>query len=209
MKLKVCGNTSLEQVRTWSAAGVDFAGFIFYPPSPRYVVGKVDAAQLRELPIKKIGVFVNETPGAILETAATYALDMVQLHGNETTADAAVVARVLPVIKVIKAGVQSIAAMQATMDAHAGIATYFLFDTDSKAHGGSGKKFDWQQLEFLQLTLPAFLGGGLLPADATALLALQQRVPMLFCADVNSGFETAPGIKNIEQVKKFKDEIAR
>src|SRR5687768_12937745 len=88
MKLKVCGITSLAQLQDLHLLGVDYAGLIFYEGSKRYAGQKIasDAAAIRDVPIKKIGVFVNESKDQILQTIRNFGLWGVQLHGAETAA---------------------------------------------------------------------------------------------------------------------------
>lgn len=82
---------------------------------------------------------------------------------------------------------------------------YFLFDTKTKQHGGSGKKFNWQLLEKYTGNTPFFLSGGIGPDDVEEIKGINH--PMLAGVDLNSGFEDEPGLKNIEKLKKFIEEI--
>ena len=82
---------------------------------------------------------------------------------------------------------------------------YFLFDTKSILHGGSGMKFNWNLIANYQLQVPFFLSGGLGPQDIPAINAFKH--PALHALDINSRFETEPGIKNMEQIRKFIKDI--
>ncbi|MDA3818517.1 MAG: phosphoribosylanthranilate isomerase, partial [Prolixibacteraceae bacterium] len=122
---------------------VDMLGFIFYPRSPRYVKGKIEPSEIARLPenISKVGVFVNEEEDEILANARTYHLDTLQLHGSESP----------EMCKSLKEkGFQIIKTFNLTrqndFEAYAPFCDYFLFDTPSERHGGTGAKFDWSLL---------------------------------------------------------------
>ena len=85
MRVKVCGMTQIEQVDKLADAGVAFAGFIFYPKSPRYVFKHMTTTQIRkENNINKVGVFVNSSIEEVLHMVDECRLHMVQLHGDES-----------------------------------------------------------------------------------------------------------------------------
>jgi phosphoribosylanthranilate isomerase len=106
MRVKVCGMTQLEQVRKLDEEGVDFAGFIFYSKSPRYVGRHFKAEQLKraKLRLGKVGVFVNSPYDELLRQVDEFGLDMVQLHGDETPRFCEQVANYVNVIKVFRLG---------------------------------------------------------------------------------------------------------
>lgn len=83
----------------------------------------------------------------------------------------------------------------------------FLFDTATAAHGGSGKRFDWKVLETYPFDKGFLLSGGLDEESAEEVLALRQQIPQLQGVDLNSKFEDAPGVKNIEKLKNFKSRL--
>ena len=85
------------------------------------------------------------------------------------------------------------------------VADYFLFDTKTPLHGGSGQKFDWRLLDKYTGHIPFLLSGGIGPDDAEEILKINH--PKLTGIDVNSGFEDEPGVKNIEKLKNFIDQI--
>ncbi len=78
---------------------------------------------------------------------------------------------------------------------------YFLFDTDSKAFGGTGKTFDWQILNEIEIPIPYFLSGGISLENIHQLSTINHQPLAL---DINSKFETEPGIKDLEKIKTFK-----
>ena len=181
-----------------AALAPDFLGFIFAPKSPRFV-GDVLAPELvRALPstIWKVGVFVNETTEHILATAHRFGLAAVQLHGHETAAQCEELNDAgLLVMKAFSVGA---AVDFAALLPYVPYCDFFLFDTKGAAPGGNGAIFDWNLLSAYNLPVPYFLAGGLGLEHATELAAL--RLPGLVGVDLNSGFETAPGVKDAGRV---------
>ncbi|MGV3527375.1 MAG: phosphoribosylanthranilate isomerase [Flavisolibacter sp.] len=202
MKLKVCGITSLEQLVQLEEMGVDYAGMIFYEKSPRYGREnlKADAEKIKSLRIKKVGVFVNAEEAEIREAIGEFGLDAVQLHGDETPEMAFSLKDRVEVIKVFRmAGEENIDELVAPFKS---ACDYYLFDTATKDYGGSGKQFDWSVLKNVAIEKPFFLSGGIGAADAEMLKNFEH--PWFFAADVNSRFETAPGMKDMKLIKAFK-----
>lgn len=180
---------------------IDIFGFIFYPPSPRFV-SPADLSNLRKLtdtPKSKAGVFVDAQADQILEIIRIAGLTHVQLHGSEPPG-------FCEMIK--KTGVTVIKAFRVDQyfdfgitKPYLGMVDFFLFDTRSEKPGGTGKKFNWQLLEKYDLNVPFFLSGGIGLADAESIKKLDH--PMLSGIDLNSGFEDGPGLKNFEKLKQF------
>lgn len=177
----------------------DLMGFIFYEPSPRYA-GAMPPEALDALSpqTKRVGVFVDAAHAAILDVAHRFALDLVQLHGAETPEMCVELRRSFGVIKAF--GVASCEDVERTA-AYEGSCDYYIFDTAAPAHGGTGRKFDHSLLGSYRGDTPWLLSGGLGPDDAAHLAS---NIPAL-CAgfDINSRFETAPGMKNPEEIKQF------
>ncbi len=208
MNIKVCGVTDLKQLQQLDALNIDYAGFIFYKPSPRYVVGKIDAADVADadFDIKKVGVFVNETYDEIMRTVDAYELDIVQLHGDETPALCEKLSEKIELIKAFRINAENEMLIDHMIAEYDEPCDYYLFDTASLSskdeYGGSGQKFNWHALEKAHIEKPFFLSGGLAPDDATAINAFKH--PDFFGVDINSQFETEPGIKNLTSIIKFK-----
>lgn len=199
MKIKVCGITKRSDLETLVELGADYAGFIFYNRSPRFVGNKLDGRTVREAGknIGKVGVFVNADVQQVLQTVKDYGLDAVQLHGDESIAFCQQVRLTVPVIKVFPVdatGFQNAAPYLPHSD-------YFLFDTAGKEYGGTGKQFNWELLNNYNLDKPFFLSGGIGPDDVEAIQ--RWRHPSLFALDVNSRFEISPGVKDMEKVAIF------
>lgn len=201
MRIKVCGITQMEQLRQLESMSVDFAGIIFYEKSKRFIGHKLEghASQIKVLPIKKVGVFVNAYAATIKKAVDTYGLAYVQLHGDETPDFCTELNDMVPVIKAFRIGRNENIEQQ--LKSYSAGCSYFLFDTDSKEYGGTGKKFNWSVLEHLDIQHPFFLSGGIGPEDVAAIRAFHH--PAFFAIDVNSCFETAPGVKNLDKVKDF------
>jgi phosphoribosylanthranilate isomerase len=200
-RVKVCGLTDAGNARLVADAGADFAGFIFYPRSKRFVGENPHPDLLMNLParVKKVGVFVDEKIETIIEIAQKYQLHMVQLHGAESAGfcyDLSI--KGISVMKAFGIGedfdFSSLTAYKDTCD-------YFLFDTKTMLHGGSGIKFRWETLGEYKLNLPFFLGGGIGPLDVQKVRNISH--PGFYAADINSRFEISPGLKDIETVKSF------
>ena len=201
MKIKVCGITGLEQLKQLQQLQVDYAGMIFYEGSKRYAVkGLQDQTpEIKKLGIKKTGVFVNADYKTILETIEAYGLDAVQLHGDETDEFCLELMDKAEVIKVFRIShQQNIDELVAPFQ---NVCHYFLFDTDTAAYGGSGKQFDWSVLKNASIGKPFFLSGGIGLEDVEKIKALKH--PYLHAVDVNSRFETAPGVKDMIKVQQF------
>lgn len=207
MKIKVCGNTDLEQLKELAYLKVDFAGIIFYEQSPRYALKRLKGEDIKslELSITKVGVFVNAGEDEIMQRVDEFGLDMVQLHGDET---ASFCNRISDHIKVIKAF--RIADYETNVDWLVSefdeVCDYYLFDKGSAGlYGGTGKKFNWNLLEKATIGKPFFLSGGIERGDAQALKKF--RHPFFYGVDVNSRFEAEPGIKDMQLIEEFITEL--
>ncbi len=200
-KIKVCGMRNLDNIRELVKLKPDYIGFIFYDKSPRYIGKKIDAEILDAIPpsIKKVGVFVNASEREMKNIIVQNGLNMVQLHGNESPETCQIMR--LCGIEVIKAfsvdesfGFHSIKSYQEGCG-------YFLFDTKTPKYGGSGKQFDWSLLDQHTFTKPVFLSGGIGVEDAEKIVQLNNKDIKVI--DINSRFETEPGLKDIEAIQKF------
>ena len=206
-KIKVCGLTQLQQIQELISLKVDFLGFIFYEKSPRYVLNHLNLKEIAEIPhFGKVGVFVNVTVENIIEIVEKAKLNFVQLHGDENEDFIERLRKRLKddvkIIKVIRIGneikkvfdsAQTDKYMLSTID-------YFLFDTDSKAFGGTGKTFDWNILNEFEIPKSYFLSGGISSENIHKRLTIKQQ-PMAL--DINSKFEIEPGVKDIEKIKEL------
>lgn len=197
--------TRPEQVTALADMGVDYIGFIFYPASPRYVGDKMRPEQIRALtgPFKKVGVFVNADRDKILETVEACGLDMVQLHGDEAPLLCEKIAENIPVIKAFRL-LNNDDVLYKILP-YREIVDYFLFDTNTQSFGGSGRRFDWNILANLTLEKPFFLSGGISEAHLPDLKVFRELsvAKSLISLDINSRFETEPGVKDLEKIQAF------
>lgn len=205
MRIKVCGMTLPEQVNALEDMGVDLAGFIFYPKSPRYMGFKIAAAKMKKIGgrIGKVGVFVNESFENIMKTVDDYRLDMVQLHGDETERFCDKLSDYVTVIKVFRPGTND--PIEWIAKPFNEYCDMFMFDTLGAGYGGTGKKMDWHILSGKQIEKLFFLSGGIEPGDEEKLktFATEPVAKKLFAIDLNSRFEIAPGIKDINKLQTF------
>lgn len=212
--LKVCGLTKPDQIRELISINVDFLGFIFYDKSPRYVLNHLSPEDIAQINHQgKVGVFVNEKIETIVEMVEKAQLNLIQLHGDEDKDLIMELRRLLnpavKIIKVIRIGNNTAENKQKIAQTfndnlippHPQPISYYLFDTDSKAFGGTGQQFDWSLLNEFEIPLPYFLSGGISEENIKNTEGLKQKP---FALDINSRFEIAPGDKNIDKIKKFK-----
>jgi phosphoribosylanthranilate isomerase len=215
LKIKVCGITDINQANALEAIGVDCIGFIFYAPSKRYVLNGLqlsDIKNLRPINAKKVGVFVNESIEHIINIVTNAGLDMVQLHGDEdmeyyTQLRAQLLEASLQYVQLIK--VFRVGDKMPDLSPFENCVDYYLFDTDSKMYGGTGAHFNWELIKGNGIGKPYFLSGGIGPNDLGGIEVMKKTKAGkdLFALDINSQFELAPGIKNLEKIKSFIDAL--
>lgn len=198
MILKVCGLKYKQNLLDISTLKIDMVGYNFYPASPRYVDQLLPPVPEH---IKKVGVFVNAGLEEIVQKVRDYALDYVQLHGDETMEFIQQVQTTVPVIKVFRIDQD----FDFKLINKYNFCAYFLFDTATSQFGGSGQRFDWQLIHKMNVQTPFFLSGGLGPADVSSIRAFQH--PYFAGIDINSKFENSPGKKDVAMVQKFVEEI--
>jgi phosphoribosylanthranilate isomerase len=202
LRIKVCGMKFTENRQQVETLDVDFLGFIFYAPSKRFI-GEVPESSLFQSEKPKVGVFVDENAFEILGLAKNMGFEYVQLHGKENPKTCQLLKRQgLKIIKVFNIDEKF---NFSVTQPFAKVSDFFLFDTKTNEHGGSGKKFDWSVLDKYKGHTPFFLSGGIGPDDAKSILEIKH--PKLTGVDLNSGFEDEPGLKNIEKLKAFISEL--
>ncbi len=208
MRIKVCGITQVKQALQIQEAGADFEGFIFYPPSARYVYKSMSAEQIKKMrSINKVGVFVNAEVDTVLRTVDECGLYLVQLHGDESPRYCEKISQYITVVKAFR--VQPGDNVAWKIKDYYEVADMYLFDTEGAGFGGTGKKFDWQLLQKANINKPFFLSGGIAPDDVDNIKAFMQQpeAKHLFALDINSRFEMSPGKKDIEKVSTFINNI--
>jgi len=211
MRIKVCGMTQLDQIRKLDEMGIDFAGMIFYPKSPRYAGKNISGEQLRKakLRIGKVGVFVNTSYEQMMRTVDEYGLDMVQLHGDESPRACEQIANYVTVIKVFRLGENDpiswiVKSFEESCD-------MFMFDTMGAGYGGTGKKFNWDLLKGADIDKLFFLSGGIEPEDTEKLKSFfnEEVSKKLFSIDINSRFEVHSGVKDLDKIKLFHEMMSK
>ena len=198
MIIKVCGMREPENIRAVEALGIDLMGFIFWPPSSRYV-GEKPSYLPRNC--RRVGVFVDAALPDILAAVEDFRLDGVQLHGHETPEAIAALKAHLPGVRIVKSLAVAGPEDLAQAEAYADVCDAFLFDTKGKLPGGNGRQFDWSVLQRYRGRLPFLLSGGIGPDDAQRIRAFD--VPGCIGIDLNSRFETAPGLKDVDALRTF------
>lgn len=190
LRLKVCGLR--DNIAEVAALGPDYAGFIFYPNSPRYLGEDFEMPALPES-IKKVGVFVNESMDKVSLYVKKYQLDFVQLHGMESADDCKQLKS--QGIGVIKSFAMEEGFDFSALEQYHSTVDYFLFDTKTKEFGGSGKAFNWELLKDYPLDKEYFLSGGI-SLDSLADLEFID-MSKIHALDVNSRLEVKSGLKDV------------
>jgi len=205
IKLKICGMRDVTNIKDVALCKPDYMGFIFYPKSLRYV-GENPSPEIFSSvnkSIYKVGVFVNEGASEITRLAKEYGLTHIQLHGMETECFCKRLQNEnLIVIKAF--GIDEQFTFE-NLNTYSESCDYFLFDTKTIQHGGSGVKFNWNILNKYTGKTPFFLSGGIDSEDIHHLKTISH--PQFYAIDINSRFEEKPGFKNSEKIKKFITEI--
>ena len=205
LRIKVCGMRDPGNIRDICSIKPEYLGYIFHPGSPRYV-GEDPEDILFTIPgrdIIRVGVFVNEDSGVLCELVDSERLDLLQLHGSETPEFCRDLSeRGIRIAKALGPGKLS---DHNLLESYLPWIEYFVFDTPGPGYGGTGMKFDWRILESLPGDLPFMLSGGIGPGDAAEIRKID--LPGLFAVDVNSRFETEPGMKDLKLLRSFADEI--
>lgn len=204
MRVKVCGITQEEQLLQLSDAGVSFAGFIFYPKSPRYALRHMTTSQIkRENKINKVGVFVNASVEEVLHMVDECRLHMVQLHGDESPKYCEKIADYISVVKAFRFSETDNIGWR--LQEYMEYCDMFMIDTEGVGYGGTGKKLDLKKMENVVAGKPYFLSGMIEPGEAEELNVFAERPEgkALFAIDINTKFEVVPGVKNMALIKSF------
>jgi len=202
MKLKVCGmkHNTAEVAKLQP----DYLGFIFYDKSSRDFD---DVIPVLPNTIKKVGVFVDENVEVIVDKIEKHKLDVLQLHGHESP-------EICRLLKSTNKEIIKVFSIKdefdfSVLNEYEDVCDYFLFDTKGKLPGGNGYTFNWDVLKNYPSTKPYFLSGGIGLNEMDKIKAFKESSASKYCyaIDVNSKFEIEPGLKNIEELEKFKKHV--
>ena len=191
MKLKVCGMKYSQNITEIENLFPDLMGFIFYEKSKRFFNQPEINLNTK---VKRVGVFVNENIQEIKNKIKKYKLDYVQLHGEENVNFCHSLQPFVKIIKVFKIDYNFNFKKTEEFEE---VCDYFLFDTKSQLHGGSGKKFDWDLLKNYNCKKDFFLSGGIDISDIEEIKKIVNSYPIAGI-DVNSKFE----LENLEKDKE-------
>jgi len=190
-----------NNIRDLNKLDIDFIGFIFYDKSVRYIGDNPVKSDYRD--IKKVGVFVNSSEELIANKINEFGLDFIQLHGEETQEFCLETKKYD--VKIIKAFRIDDNFDFNKCKRYIDVVDLFLFDAKGEQPGGNGVSFNWAKLAEYHLEIPFLLSGGIAIKHSAKLKNYYH--PQFLGIDVNSGFEISPGIKNIELLKRFINEI--
>lgn len=194
-RIKICGLTREEDVRAAVSAGADAIGFVFYPPSPRFVSFERAAELARLIPpfVTTVGLFVNAGRDYVENALEAVPLQVLQFHGDETEADC--VGFGLPYIKAgrMRPGLDLLKYAASFAGAQG-----LLLDAFVEGYGGGGETFDWSLIPSV-LPLPLILSGGLHAGNVSE--AVRRVRP--WAVDVSSGVEAAKGVKDAARITEF------
>lgn len=222
MVIKVCGMRDADNIRAVTELDIDWLGFIFWQKSPRYVqqissragiipdYSSLDGRKFSNERLKRVGVFVDDMPQNIVTRVYNYQLDIVQLHGSESPVMIENLRRTLdpdirPDIKIMKAlSIETPSDLQ-QYKAYESVVDYFLFDTKTQLVGGSGTQFDWSILSQYAGRIPFLLSGGIGPDDVERIKSFHH--DQFLGIDLNSKFETEPGVKDVPCLKAFLSQL--
>ena len=197
----ICGLTNPKDALVAAEAGADFLGFIFYPPSPRYVTPEracriIEAVRRSPFAVHFVGVFVDDEPSTVRKVMARSGLEYAQLHGAEPPETVTTLMDWgLSVIKAFR--VRDVASL-AEIGRYR--ATAYLLDAYVPGQpGGTGHTFDWALAVQAGQYGPIILAGGLTSAN----VAQAVRATHPWGVDVSSGVEAEPGRKDADRMRRF------
>ncbi|OQX57498.1 MAG: N-(5'-phosphoribosyl)anthranilate isomerase [Helicobacteraceae bacterium 4484_230] len=189
MRVKICGITTLDDAMTAIDAGADALGFVFYPPSPRYIAPETAADIIRSLPpfVEKVGLFVNESAKSINDISERSQITLAQLHFDID--DLLLNELNIPYLRVVRAGSKKDALLHHD--------EYRIVDAYCEEYGGMGKRLNLEWFEDMDCS-KIILAGGLSPDNVEECLHYG-----FYALDVSSGVEISKGVKDPKKVSVF------
>ena len=209
MKIKVCGMKYMDNILSVADLQPDYMGYIFYERSKRHFNADIPALNPS---IKKTGVFVNSSMSEIIRKIKKYDLKAVQLHGDETFSFCEELKKTMDSdIELIKAFSISEEFNFDTLSSYQEVCDYYLFDTKGQDRGGNGLLFNWNLLNKFHHHKKFFLSGGIGIEELKMLSEFRQTEAGRYCyaIDLNSKFESEPGLKITEQLEAFFKQIEK
>ncbi len=200
MAIKICGMKDPDNIRAVAQLTPMLMGFIFYEKTPRSAIG-LDPEVIKALPhfVRPVAVFVNADREYIQSVIDRYGFKIIQLHGNESPSECRYWRdNGITVFKAIQVADENDVARTKLYE---GAVDAFLFDTRSDKAGGSGQQFDWKLLESYNGSVPYLLSGGIGAGDVDAIVDAMR--PGMAGIDINSRFESEPGIKDLQLLIGF------
>jgi phosphoribosylanthranilate isomerase len=199
MRIKICGLSHPHNIRSLIPLAPDYMGFIFYKYSPRDVSAFYKELPLCEIPsgISKVAVCVDMPLAECVDLMTNGSFDVVQLHGNESPDYCQKLKEVAKVTKSFAVA----DSLPGGLKDYADVCDFFLFDASGPLKGGNGSVFNHSLLETYQGPLPYFLAGGLGLSHTS--FFKEPTLPFLHALDLNSGFESSPGIKDVNRICEF------
>ena len=204
VRVKICGLRTAADVAAAAAAGAAYAGFVFFPKSPRHLTVEAARALARGAPegLCKVALTVDADDATLDAIVEAMPLDMLQLHGHETPERVGEIRERyrLPVMKAV--GVADEGDLAALFD-YSFVADQILVDAkppkNADLPGGNGLSFDWRLVAQRRWLRPWMLAGGLTPENVAQAIRLTNARQV----DVSSGVEAAPGIKDAARIAAF------
>ena len=211
-KIKLCGLSRPCDIEAVNELKPDYIGFVFAKKSKRYVTPEkaMELKKMLDPSIEAAGVFVNEDVNTVAELLNSGVIDIAQLHGDEDLAYVTALHKILVeqkvrtprIVRAISVSSRSSVLKAMMWD---GYVDGILFETPTNGYGGSGESFDWSLLSSYRGRTPFFLTGGIGPNSLEALKEFEH--PMWLGVDLNSRFESEPGVKDVELLKPFITEL--
>lgn len=206
MNIKVSGISQLKQLKQLDALDIEFAGLDFFKSSKRFIGNDLTADEIQEadFDIKKTGVFVNQDYDEIMTISDNYELDVIQLHGEESVQLCKKLSKESELIKTFHINENFIKNLDEKLKPYDEVCDYYLFNYkhEEREKDGFSNKFDWPALLKCKIEKPFFISGGISLEDAPLLKKFDH--PDFFGIDINSAFETSPGVKDLMKVLLFK-----